>query len=264
LYLRMTLTAAVGLSAAALMNGQGGQIRASYHGGGDPGHGKCTVDVQVDGGVDVEIRGDTAFIRNLWGRPARPRRFDCTGPMPPRITNFRFDPQEGRGKQVLTHDPRDGGPMVVHIEDREGGAEGYKFDFYWEAQGPERPGGGNPYAYRDGDDYHRERDNWQDRDWRQRIFERVRMDVEHLEGAYQSEDDRRRLGHLIRELNEMQDKLAHGLYDHNEMDDVIEALNRVLHENRLSRRDGDLLSDDLNHLRDFRARHDEYGARERR
>jgi hypothetical protein len=35
----------------------------------------------------------------------------------------------------------------------------------------------------------------------------------------------------------------------------------VLEDNRLSRRDRELLTDDLNRMRDFRARHDAYGAR---
>jgi hypothetical protein len=182
--------------------------------------------------------------------------------MPARVASFRFDPQEGRGRQTLMRDPRDGGPIVVRIEDREGGAEGYKFDYYWEGGGNYR--GGDPGNYRDQDDYHQDRDRWRSEDWRQRPFERVRRDVEHLEFAYQSENDRRRLGRVIEELNEMQDKLARGRFDRGELDDVIEALSRVLRENRLSQRDGAILSDDLERLRHFREHHDEYGAREYR
>jgi hypothetical protein len=39
------------------------------------------------------------------------------------------------------------------------------------------------------------------------------------------------------------------------------ALRAVVEENRLSPRDRETLSDDLNRLREFRERHDEYGAR---
>jgi hypothetical protein len=42
---------------------------------------------------------------------------------------------------------------------------------------------------------------------------------------------------------------------------VIGALGQVVRDNRLSGRDRDVLNDDLNRLRDFRARHNDYGAR---
>lgn len=100
-------------------------------GGGGPDRGKCTVDIVVDGVAEVEIRGGTAILRNIAGQPAYWRRFQCTGPVPARMEDFRFDPQEGRGRQDLVRDPRNGGPAVVRIEDRQGGSEGYKFDIYW-------------------------------------------------------------------------------------------------------------------------------------
>jgi hypothetical protein len=50
---------------------------------------------------------------------------------------------DGRGKQQLVRDPRQGGVAVVRIEDREGGAEGYTFDLRWDNGG----GGGNLGAY---------------------------------------------------------------------------------------------------------------------
>jgi hypothetical protein len=246
-----------------LLHGQStDQIRASYRGGGDASRGKCTIDLVVDGAADVEVRGDTAYAHNLSGRPPRFRRFECTSPIPPRA-NLRFDPQEGRGRQTLIRDPRDGGPLVVRIEDPQGGSEGYKFDFYWD--GAARPGyaGGGYVPWQDLDNYHRDRSGWyQGNDWRPRIFERVREDVRHVFDSFQSDDDRRRLYRVIQELNEMQDKLANGRYDEGELNDVIEALQRVTRENRLSRRDRDVLSDDLERLRDFRSRHNDYGARQ--
>jgi len=42
---------------------------------------------------------------------------------------------------------------------------------------------------------------------------------------------------------------------------VILALRNVVRDNRLSARDRDLLADDLERLRDFRERHESYGAR---
>ena len=73
--------------------------------------------------------------------------------------------------------------------------------------------------------------------------------------------DRARLSRTVTELNELQGKLSQGRYDERQLGDVMGALRAVVEENRLSPRDRDALSDDLNRLREFRERHDEYGAR---
>jgi hypothetical protein len=85
----------------------------------------------VDGAADVEIRGDSATMRNLSGNPPQWRRFECTGPLPANPAGFRFAGVDGRGRQTLIRDPRNGGPAVVRIEDSNGGAEGYTFDLFW-------------------------------------------------------------------------------------------------------------------------------------
>ena len=270
------------VAGARCLFGQTDQMAAAYKGIGDGSHGKCTVDLVVDGVVELEIRGNNLRMRTLSGQPARGRRFECSGPVPLHPANFRFDPQEGRGRQSLVRDPRDGGPIVVRIEDPQSGSEGYKFDFYWDLAGAPGPAMGRdqpppPYSpdrdrgyqgdrssgrpdsrggdsYRDQDNYHRDRDQWQSQDWPQRLFDRVRQDVEHVRSAYQSDDDQRRLSRVLRELNELQGSMARGRYDNSELDDVIEWMQRVLRENRLPQRDGQLLSDDSDRLRDFRAR----------
>lgn len=43
--------------------------------------------------------------------------------------------------------------------------------------------------------------------------------------------------------------------------DVIDALSRVVRDNRLPPRDRDVLSDDLNRMREFRTRQNHWGAR---
>jgi hypothetical protein len=63
------------------------------------------------------------------------------------------------------------------------------------------------------------------------------------------------------ELNELQEKLAQGRYDERQLDDVMAALSSVVQNNRLSDRDRDVLNDDLRRMREFRERHDEWGAR---
>lgn len=128
-------------AAAMLASAQSYPFRASVRGGGGP-EGKCTIEVVVDGAAEVEVRGDQAVLRNLWGQTPQWRRFECNGVMPDRPADFRFKGIDGRGRQELTRDPRNGGPAVVRIEDPPGGSEGYTFDLIWRTGGafaPEPP-----------------------------------------------------------------------------------------------------------------------------
>lgn len=107
------------------------QRKAVITGGGDPGQGSCTLEVTVDGAADVEVRGDTAVLRNLSGQPPQFRRFECSAPLPANPAAFRFHGVDGRGRQELVRGPGDGGPAVVRIQDPDGGAEGYTFALTW-------------------------------------------------------------------------------------------------------------------------------------
>jgi hypothetical protein len=124
--------------ATSFLNAQAIQRRSTYKAGGRPGGGKCTIEVVVDGAAEVEIRGDTAVLRNLAGQPPQWRRFECSGPMPGNPPNFRFIGVDGRGRQELARDPRNGGVAVIRISDPRGGSEGYTFDIEWDAGGGER------------------------------------------------------------------------------------------------------------------------------
>jgi hypothetical protein len=119
------------------------------------------------------------------------------------------------------------------------------------------------YYGRDEDLYHRDRDDWyRGQNWRGQLFQRVREDLDHVQSAtFPSSGDQFSLAGTRHELDEVQSKLAAGRYDERELDDVIRALQRVVQYNRMTARDRDVLADDLNRLRDFRARHDSYGAR---
>jgi hypothetical protein len=86
----------------------------------------------VDGAAEVEIRGETAILRNLEGRPSQWRRFVCNAPMPSNPAGFRFAGVDGRGRQTLVRSPEGGAPAIVRIEDPQGGSEGYTFDVFWE------------------------------------------------------------------------------------------------------------------------------------
>jgi hypothetical protein len=142
----------IGAVLASAICAQGLSRQAVIIGGGSPDRGKCTVEVVVDGGAQVEIRGTTATLRDINGRPPQWRRFECTAAMPPNPANFRFQGVDGRGRQELTRDPRNGGVAVVQIEDRQGGAEGYTFDIMWDSRGGYQQGQPQPPARPDSRD----------------------------------------------------------------------------------------------------------------
>lgn len=258
--------ASLGVLSAQEMQRRATISRAGARGGG----GVCTLDVVVDGSATVEIRGDNAVLRDTGGAPPQFRQFDCTSPMPPNPPGFRFNEVDGRGRQELVRTPRDGGPVMVRIDDPQSGAGEYRFELTWggEAGDSRREPGDHGYDTnrdpdRDHGQYQQERDrNFQGEGWHRNLFEHVREDVEHLQhSTFPFTGDQSRLSRTIFELNELQDKLGHGRYDDHELDDVMNALSSVLQNNRLSERDRNILSDDLNRMREFREHHNEWGAR---
>ena len=142
MYRLLTAFAAV-LVVVAPAGAQQYQRRATMVGGGGGDRGKCTVEVVVDGAAEIEIRGDQGVIRNISGRPAEWRRFECSSALPANPADFRFAGIDGRGRQQLVREPRNGGVAVVRIEDPNGGSEGYTFDLIW-------GGSNNPGPGRDG------------------------------------------------------------------------------------------------------------------
>lgn len=114
---------------------------------------------------------------------------------------------------------------------------------------------------RDFDTYHGERaERFRDERWRAHLFERVREDVDHVRSVtWPRGGDQYRLGRTIEELNELQGKLANGVFDRHELDEVIGALARVVRDNRMAPRDRDILGDDLKHLREYREHHEGWG-----
>jgi hypothetical protein len=115
------------------------QRQATFVGGGSADRGKCTIEVVVDDVAQVEVSGTYATLRTLSGQLSQWRRFECTSPMPPNPAAFRFAGVDGRGRQTLMRDPRNGGRAVVQIEDKQGGSEGYTFDMFWDPRGSGGP-----------------------------------------------------------------------------------------------------------------------------
>ena len=269
-YLPKLLT--IGALATISLSAQTLQRRADITGGGDRNRGKCTIEVVVDGAAEVEIRGDTALLRNLEGRPPQWRRFVCNVPMPVNPAGFRFAGVDGRGRQTLVRSPEGGAPAIVRIEDPQSGSEGYTFDVFWEmgnygtpfppAQGapppPDRRYEGRDYDRdrdRDNDRFYRERDDFfRDRDWRGQLFARIHRDLDYASRDSFRGDDRYRLDRTYRELDELQRDYSSGRWDARSLDDVIQALDRVVDDNRLDRRAREILRDDLNRLRGLRDR----------
>jgi hypothetical protein len=238
--------------------------------GGAPDRGKCTLEVVVDGATEVKIRGDTATLHNLSGALPRWRRFECTGPLPRHPDDFRFAGVDGRGRQTLVLGPEDGGTAVVRIEDNAGGSEGYTFDIMWaNAAHPAprrmdaRAGSDIPESDRDGDAFHRGRENaFRREDWRMHLFAQIREDLEYVHKiTFPFGGDQYRIARAIEELDQLQQLQARGRYDPREVDDVVIALRRVVADNRLSQRDREALKDDLNRLQDFRSHFREYGVK---
>ncbi len=165
------------LVCASFAGAQSNQRQASIRGGGSSDSGKCTIEVVVDGAAEVQIQGTNATLRTNSGQAAQWRRFECTSAMPSNPVNFRFAGVDGRGRQSLIRDPRNGGPTVVQIEDPDNGSEGYTFDITWgndqgyRQQGsmPQRDGGNQQQGgYRDYSD-DRYRPTYRDSDYYRRF-----------------------------------------------------------------------------------------------
>lgn len=116
---------------------------------------------------------------------------------------------------------------------------------------------------RDDDSYHRDRDDYFRGDqWRARMFDHIRDDLNHVQTTWFSGGgDQYRIDRAKQELNELQTSMAEHRYNERALDDVVNAMQRVVSDNRLSDRDRSILNDDLARLRQFRAHHDEWGAR---
>ncbi|HLW77292.1 MAG TPA: hypothetical protein VKS01_09900 [Bryobacteraceae bacterium] len=247
-------TLVAGISCWAQPNGR----RAAITGGGDRDRGHCTVSVMVDGAANIEIRGDDAMMRDVSGAEPQWRRFECTSAIPPGA-DVRFRAMDGRGTQQMLRNSREGGAAVVHIEDPQPGADTYTFELSWGRegfdQGFDRGNGRQVNDQGERGQFYRDRDEAFRGDWHARLFERVRQDLDHAQaGTFPIGTDEFRLVRTKQELNQLQSAWTSGNFDRHDLDDVINAMQRVVADNRLSGRDRDMLNDDLNRLREFRDR----------
>ena len=84
--------------AAPMFAQQVATYRAQIRGGGGD-HGKCTIEVDVDGVAEIEIQGDQGRMRTLSGNPSGWRRMECNQPLPQNPSRIPFQ-RRGRPRQA--------------------------------------------------------------------------------------------------------------------------------------------------------------------
>lgn len=122
------------LTAAPLPADTQFRIRRMMRNDVPPGKGQCDIRLQVDGEVEVAVRGDVVHVRTLSGRDARDDGSECNEPLPAgNIQGFNFEVRDSRGDIRLIEEPsrRSGFAAVVRIRDSSGGEGRYHFRLSW-------------------------------------------------------------------------------------------------------------------------------------
>ena len=106
--------------------------------------------------------------------------------------------------------------------------------------------------------YQQRQERFRGEQWRAHLFAHVREDLDHVQTTTFPGRDEFRLERAKHELDDLQANLASGRYEEPKLDEVIHIIQRVAADNRLSPRDRDILNDDLQRLRDYRAHHEHW------
>jgi len=105
-------------------------------------------------------------------------------------------------------------------------------------------------------DWYREREErFHGDQWRPHLFAHVRTDLEHIWSGRATDKERARLARTEDELTKMQADLDHGRWDNGLLNDVIDSIGKSSNDERLPRRDRDVLADDLRRLKEFQDQH---------
>jgi len=94
--------------------------------------------------------------------------------------------------------------------------------------------------------------------WRGHMFAEIREDLDHVQATAFHRGDQYRIARAKEELNELQADLEAHRYHEAKLDEVIATISRAAADRRLDPRDRDLLNDDVQRLRDFRAHHENW------
>jgi len=122
-------------AASASLHAQTFHRQAAIAGGGDREHGRCSIEMVVDGAAEIAVRGNDATVTNLKGRAPELTRFECTSPIPSNPAEFRFE-GTGRGRVEMISAAQAGQAAVIRVEDPEDGADRYSITLSWRAGGP--------------------------------------------------------------------------------------------------------------------------------
>jgi hypothetical protein len=102
------------------------------------GKGRCDIRLQIDKEAEVQVRGDTVWVRTLSGREALNDGSQCNEPLPSTgLQDFNFEVLDGRGEIVLLSPPsrRNEFTAVVRIRDNDSGSGRYLFRLSWRVAG---------------------------------------------------------------------------------------------------------------------------------
>jgi hypothetical protein len=105
---------------------------------------------------------------------------------------------------------------------------------------------------------HRE-ERFRGEQWRARMFAEVKEDLDHVQSkTFPVGRDEYRIVRTKQELDELQSDFAAHRYNEPKLDEVIGTMQKVVADNRMSPRDRDILNDDLQRMRDYRAHHENW------
>lgn len=107
-------------------------------------------------------------------------------------------------------------------------------------------------------DWYRQREErYRGEQWRARIFEQVRADLEHVRSGRSADRERERLQRTEGELSKMQVDWNQGRWDNGILNDVIDSVQKSANDDRLPPRDRDVLADDVHRLKEFQDQHNQ-------
>jgi hypothetical protein len=107
--------------------------------------------------------------------------------------------------------------------------------------------------------YHNREERFRGEHWRARMFTEIKEDLNHVQSVTFTGRDEYRIVRTKQELDELQGDLVARRYHEQKLDEVIGSLQRVVADNRMAARERDILNEDLEHLRDYRAHHEGWG-----
>jgi len=99
------------------------------------GKGQCDIRLQVDGQVEVSVRGDMVIIHTISGQEARDDGSECNFPLPNHeVRGFNFQVVESRHEMQLAEPPsgRNDFAAMVQIRDSASGFGRYRFRLSWQ------------------------------------------------------------------------------------------------------------------------------------